>query len=50
MSAGRKLKEYFMKLVICLVAGFVLSLSSLTSKSEKTSIAKYSHLTRIHHH
>lgn len=50
MSAGRKLKEFIMKLVICLVAGFVLSLSSLTSKSERSSVVKYSHLTRIHQH
>jgi len=39
-----------MKLVICLLAGFVLSLSSLTSKGDKTPVMKYSTLTRIHQH
>jgi hypothetical protein len=39
-----------MKLVICLVAGFVLSLSTLSMKSHNHSVMKYSNLTRIHQH
>ncbi len=50
MGAGHKLKELIMKLVICLLAGFVLSLSSLSSKTGKSTIVKYSHLTKIHQH
>lgn len=39
-----------MKLVICLVAGFVLSLSTLTLKSDHAHSSKFPNFVRIHHH
>lgn len=39
-----------MKFVMCLVAGFILSLTTLSTKSHNSSVVKYSNLTRIHQH
>lgn len=50
MSAGDKLKGVMMKLVICLFAGFVMSLSSLNARTGKSSTVRYSPLTQLPEH
>lgn len=52
MSTGNKRlkKGVRMKLVICLFAGFILSLGSLNLKNGSSSTEKYTNINRSPHH